>query len=432
MHKHLKVLVGLVMVFGLIAAACGGTAETTTTAAATTTAAPTTTMATTTTAATTTAAVTPLLVWADETRVPIIEAVAADFEAATGVPVEVQLVGFGDIRTNMVQQAPLGEGADVFIGAHDWLGELVANGVVEPLELGERAADFFNVALDAFTYDGKRYGVPYAIEAIGLYRNTALVPDAPATFEDLLATCDALGDAVTQCLALPAGDAYHHYPFIASTGGYIFAYDGVSYDPTDVGLDNAGAIEGFTFLDQLVKDGYLDPAVDYNTMTNLFYNNQAAFMWTGPWALPDTKAAVEAGTLSGYATSVLPEILGNTAVPFVGVQGFMVNAFSQQKALAETFVLDYIATKDVMTELYNVGLRAPAFIESFNEVATDPDVQAFGESAAAGQPMPNIPEMASVWDFLATAVSAIYNQTATPEEALTTAADGVRAAIAGG
>jgi maltose-binding protein MalE len=166
-------------------------------------------------------------------------------------------------------------------------------------------------------------------------------------------------------------------------------------------------------------------------MTNLFFNNQAAFMWTGPWALPDVKAAVEAGTLSGYASSPLPKILGETAVPFVGVQGFMVNAFSEQKALAQTFVLDYIATVDVMTQLYEVGFRAPAHIAAFDAVASDPDVVAFGESASAGNPMPNVPEMASVWDALGTAVQEIYNQTSDAATALTTAAETVRAAIAG-
>ncbi len=56
---------------------------------------------------------------------------------------------------------------------------------------------------------------------------------------------------------------------------------------------------------------------------------------------------------------------------------------------------------------------------------------AFGESASAGNPMPNVPEMASVWDALGTAVQEIYNQTSDAATALTTAAETVRAAIAG-
>lgn len=438
MRGRKTAILGLLLAFALVAAACGGDGadETTTTTAppaeTTTTLAPDT---TTTTAApettTTTAApeVEPLLIWADETRTPVIEAIAADFEAATGVPVQIELKGFGDIRGDAVQQAPLGEAADIFIGAHDWIGELAVNGIVEPVELGSRADEFFPVALDAFSFEGNLYGLPYAIEAIGLYRNTDLVPDAPATFEELLATCDALGDAVTQCLALPAGgDAYHHYPFLASTGGYIFQYDAAAraYDPSDVGLDSEGAVAGFEFFNGLVADGVINPAVDYGTMTDLFFNGNAAFMWTGPWALPDVQAA---GV--NYATSPLPDINGNTAVPFVGVQGFFVNSFSDQKALAQTFVLDYVATVEVMTALYDVGLRAPAHIAAFDVVASDPDVQAFGESASNGNPMPNIPEMAAVWDNLGNAVQEIYNQAGAPADVLATAAQAVKDAIAG-
>jgi maltose-binding protein MalE len=445
MFKQWKVIVGLVLAFALVAAACGddddagttqATQATTTTAAATTTteAATTTTAAPTTTttqaATTTTAApVTPLRIWADETRTPVIEPLAAAFEDATGVPVEIELKGFGDIRSDMVQQGPLGEGADIFIGAHDWIGELAVNGVVEPVDLGARAGEFFPVALDAFSFQGQLYGLPYAIEAIGLYRNTDLVPDAPETLEDVLAVCGELGDTVTECLATPnIDDAFHHYPFLASTGGYLFgpSADG-GLDPTDIGIDTPEAVAGLTVLNDLVADGVLDPSVDYGVMTDLFYTGQAAFMWTGPWALPDVQA-------SGvpYAVSPLPDIGGFNAVPFVGVQGFFVNAFSEQKALAQTFVLDYIATEDVMVALYNAGLRAPAHIASFDQVASDPDVQAFGESAADGNPMPNIPEMAAVWANLGQAFAAMYNQTQTPEEALTVVAQAVRDAIAAG
>ena len=56
-------------------------------------------------------------------------------------------------------------------------------------------------------------------------------------------------------------------------------------------------------------------------------------------------------------------------------------------------------------------------------VAADPDVQAFGESAADGNPMPNIPEMGAVWANLGQAFAAMYNQVV---------AQAVRDAIAGG
>ena len=393
---------------------------------------PTTTTTTTTGPAptTTTAPRHSLVVWTDETRAPIVEAVAVEFEAATGVSVEIEVVSFGNIRQDMTQSARLGAGADVFVGRHDWVAELAVNGVVEPLDLSGRADEFFPVALDAFSFRGNLYGLPFDMEAIGLIRNTDLVPEAPATFEELLARCDTLAETVTQCLALPAGDGYHHYPFLATTGGYIFGYDAATgYDTTDVGLDNDTAVAGFTFLDRLITDGYLDPAVNYDTMTDLFYRGEAAFMWTGPWVLPHLHTAVEEGALRGYAITPLPSIDGSPGTPFVGVQGIMLNAFSDKKALAQTFVLDYIGTEQVMIDLYHVGLRAPAHVTAFEAAASDPDVAAFGASAVEGDPIPNITEMVAVWDVLDDAVQAIYDQPGDPAAVLAAAAAAVRAAV---
>ena len=123
---HLR-LFALVFALVMAIAACGGDdsdseattaapAEATSIAApeATTTAAP----ATTTTAE----ALAPLQIWADDKFGPIIEEVAAPFTAETGVPIEVTIIDFEDIREQIVAQAPAGEGPDIFIGAHDWVG----------------------------------------------------------------------------------------------------------------------------------------------------------------------------------------------------------------------------------------------------------------------------------------------------------------------
>ena len=307
---------------------------------------------------------------------------------------QVEVVGFGDIRRRMVEQAPLGAGADLFLGSHESLGDLVAANLLEPIDLGTRAEDYLAAGLEAFSSGGRLYGLPYSLEAVALYRNTALAPDAPATFEDLLAVCDELGDAIDRCLAIPAGDAYYNYAFLASPGGYIFGYDpAAGYDLADIGIDNEGAVAGATFLDGLVATGYLDGSVDYGTMTRLFFEGRAAFMWTGPWAVPDADDAVAAGTLPGYAVSPLPQILGHEAIPMVRAQGFMVNAFSERKDLALEFLLDYLATPEVMAALYEADPRPPASAAALEALAGDPDAQAFAASAAAGRPIPNVPEM---------------------------------------
>lgn len=122
-----------------------------------------------------------LLIWADETRAGVIEELGPAFEEEYGVTLEVQQLAFGDIRDQLRIAGPAGEGPDVIIGAHDWLGELVANGLVAPVDLGEDAEKFSPVALQAFTYDGQLYGVPYAVENVALFYNTELVPEPPTT-----------------------------------------------------------------------------------------------------------------------------------------------------------------------------------------------------------------------------------------------------------
>jgi maltose-binding protein MalE len=94
-----------------------------------------------------------LIIWADETRAPVLQEVATAFEDAYGVPVEIQEVGFGDIRGQLATAGPTGEGPDIIIGAHDWLGELIQNGLIEPIILPEAMIkDFDQVAIDAFSW----------------------------------------------------------------------------------------------------------------------------------------------------------------------------------------------------------------------------------------------------------------------------------------
>jgi maltose-binding protein MalE len=432
MKRNPRVFVGLLMVIALILAACGGgTAATTTEApAATTTAAPVTTTAAPeeTTAPATGEA---LVIWADERKVEPLQAIAPAFTEATGVEVTVELVPFGEIRDQVSTAGPAGEGPDIFAGAHDWTGELVANGVIDPIDLGAKADSFVQVAVNAFGFEGQTYAVPYVTEAIALYYNTDLVPTVPATFADIAAACEAA--AVETCLGMPGGgaatDAYHNYPFVSAFGGSIFAYDTAtgSYDPSEVRLDTPEAIEGVQFLLDQVGAGVV-ASTDYDTAKNLFLEGSSAFWITGPWEL----GTLREQTTVNWDVAVIPQIGDQPTQPFVGAQGFFISAFSEQKLLAQTFLLDFIATDEVMQALYDADPRGTAWQAVQDGLASDPQVQTFAEAAGQGIPMPNVPEMASVWGPLGDNLLLIRNGEIAADAAMTTAAEAVRSAIAGG
>ena len=112
-----------------------------------------------------------LSIWADKERVAVLVGIQAQVLADTGVCLNIQEIGFGDIRAQANMSAPVGEGADIFVGANDWIGEFVANGVTAEVDLGAKAADFDPVALQGFTFDGRLLGVPYAVENVAFVCN---------------------------------------------------------------------------------------------------------------------------------------------------------------------------------------------------------------------------------------------------------------------
>ena len=368
-----------------------------------------------------------LVIWADDTRAPILEALSADFEATYGVGIEVVLVGFGDIRANLAVQAPAGEGPDILIGAHDWLGELVTSGLLAPIDLAGLESQFTDASLAAFTYEGELYGMPYAVENVAFVRNTDLVPEAPATWEEVRAITEELAANGQGGFVMQRGDAYHYFPVMTAFGGFVFEQnaDG-TYNPDVVGIDSEGSLAAAAFMEGMIADGLMPGDLDWDTMHAQFEQGAAAMFITGPWALDRLRA-------SGvpYAISAIPAGDAGEGQPFLGVQGFMISAFSENQALAQAFLTEFIATQEVMEELQTAGGRPSAFIAAAATIK-DPDQLAFSEIGANGLPMPAIPQMSAVWGSWGDAITLMFNQEQPSADAFKNAAEQIRATIAEG
>ena len=357
-----------------------------------------------------------LLIWADDTRAPVMEDLGRQFEAEFGVPVKVPELGFGGIRAQLAVAGPAGEGPDIIVGAHDWLGELIVNGLIEPIDLGDLAGDFEQVTLDAFTWGDQLYGVPIAFESIGLIYNKALVPTPPATWDELLDMAAALTDREQGYYGflMQMPDPYHTFPLFSATGGYVFGTnpDG-TLNPLDVGLNNEGSVRGLEVFDHLIESGLLPVGTDYNTMTSLFNQGRVGMIISGPWALGDAAAA---GIDFGFTR--IPTIDGGQPAPFVGVQGFMVSAFSENKILAEVFLKEFVVNTDTYLAMFARDPRPPAYKPALDQLEDNLIVQGVRESGGAGVPMPSIPEMGSVWTAWSDAIELVMNQELEPKEAL--------------
>ena len=452
MNARFKLLVAFLAAFALIAAACGGDddeaadeetttteAEETTTTEATEEEETTTTEATEEEETTTTVVVradADLVIWADDTRTPVITPLAEAFGEENGISVAVQEVNFGDIRDRLQTAGPAGEGPDVIIGAHDWLGQLVTSGLLAPVDL-PNAGDFSDVAIQAMSYEGQLYGVPYAIENIALIRNTDLVPEAPASMEELETIALGLVESGEAEVPLavqndPGGDPYHQFPLYTAAGGYLFGEnaDG-SLNPDDLGLDSDGGLAAGLQIQAWTESGLLQPGLSYDVMIESFGQGTAPFVITGPWAVAEADRGFQA-TGVNYVVEPIPALAGTTAAPFVGVQGFMVSANAENPLFAQTFITEVMSTEEVQTALFEAGGRPPAHTAAFEAAAADPDIQGFGAAGINGQPQPAIPEMASVWTAWGDAYTLIFNGASDGDVAFTDAAEQIRNLIAEG
>lgn len=374
-----------------------------------------------------------LRIWADDTRSPALESVEAAFEEEYQTDLVIEQVGFGDIRGLITTAAPAGEGPDIIVGAHDWLGELVTSGILTPIDLGDKVADFAPAAINAFTYEGELYGLPNATENLALFINTDLVPECPATWTEVYEISAELGAANTGDVDTDQygfvrmeGDPFHFFPIQTAFGGYVFGRDADgNYDPTDVGISNEGSLAAAEWLETMVTEGLQPPAVDWETMHAFFETGKSAMTLTGPWALGRIQ---DSGV--PYEICQIPSET-QEGVPFLGSQGFMVSAFSENPLLAQIFLTEFVATPEVMQAFYDVDPRTPAFLPVLNAL-DDENVAAFAVAGENAQPMPAIPEMASVWDAWGNAVVLIHQAGDTAVNAFTNAQEQIETAIAGG
>jgi maltose-binding protein MalE len=349
-----------------------------------------------------------IVIWADADRVPAVTQVANGWAANKGVTVRVVQKEMGPIRqeisTVAAENAP-----DVIVGAHDWVGELSANGSVVPLTPSAATrGQFPKYALDSFSYGTaikKIYGAPVALENIALITNTRLAK-VPKTFADLekqaLAAKKKTRAQVGLSVQQGQGDAYHMYPFFSGLGGYIFGTNKAgNLDPSDIGVANARFLRNAPLIDKWNREGLIRSQVNDSIAKDLFLKGRVAYWVTGPWFLADIRK-------SGlrYAVSAFPRIVAGTkSVPFLGVQGFMVTKFAGGhgvESLAKDLVANYMMQPSAQLRLAAANDRFPANTKAAAQVR-DKDLKAFGAASVGGVPMPNIPQMASVWQDLGAA-----------------------------
>lgn len=372
-----------------------------------------------------------LVIWADEVRGKVLKPFAKDFGEANGIEVSVE-VHAEELQEDFVTASEQGKGPDILVAAHDWIGNLVQNHTIDPVQLSNKQKDALNpTALEAVTYDGKVYGNPYAVENLALIRNTKLAPDKPKTIEDLTAAGKKLkkDKKVEDILSIEVSDVgnpYNAYPFYASAGGYLFGQDDEGgYDPKDLGLSKPEAVGAFEKLAKLGEDGVMKTSMSADNTIPKFIEGETPYLVSGPWAVSQVKKAK-----LDYTVEEIPGFSGGgKATPFVGVQAFYVASKGDNKTHAQEFVTNHASTEKLNEALFEADPRPPALTELFDKVSADnADLAGFAKAGKGGYILPAIPAMSAVWDPFGKAQAAVLNGE-DPKKAVEAAAKTITEAI---
>lgn len=350
-----------------------------------------------------------LLVWQSKEERASLDAVVKQFTDKYGIPVKVEEVSAADQINKLLTDGPAGVGADVVVLPHDNLGKAVAANLLLPNDVFEEQtkAENLDQAINALSIDGVLYGYPKSVETYVMFYNKDLIATPPASLEEIVDFAKTFNDAKANKFAYlwEVNNFYFAYPFLATTGGYVYGGNGT--DPKDIGLNNDGAVEGAKYFQSLHQS--LVPMnaddVTYDIKKGLFLGGTLAMNIDGPWAIPDIKAS---GINFGVAP--VPSIGGKPSVTFSGIKGWAVSANSKYP-IASRLLARMLSEKQSQVTDFELTGAIPANKEAAADpkIAQDPVASVIAKQFSTSYPMPSIPEMGNVWDPAKAALTDIWN-----------------------
>jgi multiple sugar transport system substrate-binding protein len=265
----------------------------------------------------------------------------------------------GDYRTVMITKISSGEVPDLFYVNAEYAPEWIGEGFLEPLDdyiakSGFDTSQFFEGYLSTFQADGKTYGFPKDGNTIAMAYNTALVPTAPTTMEELVSTAESLkgseGLGAPICLnpGLDRGLA-----FLYAQGGEL-----VSEDGSASAIESEASAAAVQWYMDLFKNGLGMTAADLGSgwCGEALGKGQVAFAFEGGWldpfmtsTYPDIK----------YAWGEMPTGSSGSPVTISFTVSYSIGADSVNKDQAFV-LLSYLAGPDGMAKWTAGGVALPS------------------------------------------------------------------------
>ncbi|MDF0478843.1 extracellular solute-binding protein [Vagococcus sp. PNs007] len=342
-----------------------------------------------------------LEVTVDKGYIKYLNEIKGSFEKDNGVKVKLNERDMFEQLDALALDGPAGKAPDVMMSAYDRLGPLGQQGHIAEVKLGNEA-DYNETDKKQVTVDGKFFGEPAIIETLIMYYNKDLVKDVPVTFDDL----EKLSKDPKFNFEAEKGknvgflakwtDFYSAYGLLAGYGGYVFGDNGT--DPSDVGLNSKGAVEGIEYANEWFQNiwpkGMQDVKSAGDFIDDQFINGKAGAIINGPWAANGYKEADV-----NYGVAKIPTLKnGKEYQAFGGGKAWVMSNYSKRKEIGQKFI-DFVTNSENQEKLFEITNEVPANNKAREKAASSDDAitKAVVDQYENADPMPNIPEMGEVW-----------------------------------
>ncbi len=275
------------------------------------------------------------------------------------VTINATVTSSADINQKISVALATGTGPDIMDNDASFYSLYYSKGVLEPLNLAVFGAETYADViarytpggLDAATFNGKVYALPYQGNSMSLFINNkefraaGLDPkkDAPKTWQDVIALGPKLKIVQGTRTVQKAFDFPYHcnrwevqdfQPLTEQFGGKLLSDDGkTAY------LNSPAAVKALTLWVQVTKAGG-DPRTTMNTPSNPnqdFVDGRTAMYITGPWATPQIR---QSPIGDDFTVVSLPQV--DPAHPHTLVYGWMWGVNNAKPAAEKVVAWDFI------------------------------------------------------------------------------------------
>jgi arabinogalactan oligomer/maltooligosaccharide transport system substrate-binding protein len=344
-----------------------------------------------------------------ETEEETFSQVVEDFMAANpDVTIEKLAVPFEELQNKFQTEVAAGGGPTLVTGPQDRMAGYAEAGLLATIdESAPLLNELVPASVEGGRVGGELVGVPINNKVVAMFYNKSMVEEPPADFDELLAMAAEHGMAIT-------ANWFHNYMWGPAFGSQFFD------DDFKVVIDSPEGAEAYAFFKEVCESEGVTCDANDGDMDTLFRQGQAAFRFQGPWA-------------SGDAVNDLgAENVGVTAVPPIPGKGnprpwnqaemisMNVDATPEETAAAMRFI-EYLTGAEVQGLLLDSANWIPS--NASVDTSSNPVVGGFLDQVPFSDPFPVAAELGATWDPMGNAITVILEEVATPQEALSEAAE---------